>query len=217
VNSRLRGHAQATLFVHDGEEGLSDHLAGIAEKEARCKWHLPRGLKYALWEDGLRKTESDPHVERLKGVIGIEIPDEDWQKLKDEDLDPLREELARAKDQYRKLVDEFGDRGYENARGYLENAMDKVFTQVETWLDTGLVMPGTICTLERIMRELGRRLKRLGYGWSDEGITRVAKILLKKVYEPEDWDLYWERRVDLRGRCRVVIQEVNVAKLSIVG
>lgn len=217
VKSRLKGHAQATLFVHDGEEGLSDHLAGIAEKEARCKWHLPRGLKYALWEDGLRKAESDPHVKRLKGVIGIEIPDEDWQKLKDEDLDPPREELKRAKDQYRKLADEFGDRGYENARGYLENAMDKVFTQVETWLNTGLVMPGTICTLERIMRELGRRLKRLGYGWTDEGITRVAKILLKKVYEPEDWDRYWEKRADLSARCRVVLQETKVTKLSIIG
>ncbi len=95
--------------------------------------------------------------------------------------------------------------------------MDKAFTQVETWLDTGLVMPGTICSLERIMRELGRRLKRLAYGWTDDGITRIAKILLKKVYEPEDWDRYWEKRTDLRGRCRVVLQEVNVTKLSIVG
>jgi hypothetical protein len=55
-----------------------------------------------------------------------------------------------------------------------------VFTQVETWLDTGLVMPGTTSSLEQIMLELGRRLKKLGYGWTDEGITRVAKILLKK-------------------------------------
>jgi hypothetical protein len=41
-------------------------------------------------------------------VIGIEIPDEDWQELKDEDLGPLREELERAKKEYRKLVEEFG-------------------------------------------------------------------------------------------------------------
>ena len=45
----------------------------------------------------------------------------------------------------------------------------------------------------------------------------MAKILLKKTYEPEDWDRYWERKVNLRGRCRVVLQEVKVTKLSIIG
>ena len=45
----------------------------------------------------------------------------------------------------------------------------------------------------------------------------MAKILLKKTYEPEDWNRYWERKVNLRGRCRVVLQEVKVTKLSIIG
>jgi len=217
LGEHLKPRVQASLFVHDGEWGISEHLAQIAAREARCKWHMPRGAKYALWEDGLGKAESTPYVKKLRGIIGIEIPDDDWQKLDDEDLEPLREELGRARDGYGKLCEEFGRRGYRNARDYLKRAMKHVFGQVETWLDTGLVMPGTICSLERIMRELGRRLKKLGYGWTDEGITRIAKILLKKVYEPGDWDRYWEKRADLRGRCRVVLQEVKVTKLLIVG
>lgn len=217
LHEHLKRRVQASLFVHDGEWGISEHLSRIAAKEARCKWHMPRGAKYALWEDGLGKAESADYVKKLRGIVGIEIPDDDWQNLDDEDLESLREELGRSRDEYEKLCEEFGRRGYPNARDYLKRAMKHVFGQVETWLDTGLVMPGTICSLERIMRELGRRLKRLGYGWTDPGITRVAKILLKKVYEPEDWDQYWEKRADLRGRCRVVLQEVNVTKLSIVG
>ena len=63
-----------------------------------------------------------------------------------------------------------------------------VLAQVETWLDTGLVMPGRICSLEQIVRELGRRLKKLGCDRADEGMTRVAKMLPKNVYEPQGWD-----------------------------
>jgi hypothetical protein len=130
---------------------------------------------------------------------------------------PTHRAVLSLPEEHRKLADEFGGRGYQNARGYLQKAMDQVFTQVETWLNTGLVMPGTICTLERIVRELGRRLKKLGYGWTDEGITRAAKILLKKVYGPEDWERHREERADLGGRCRVVLQELKVTKLSITG
>jgi hypothetical protein len=44
-------------------------------------------------------------------------------------------------------------------------------------------------------------------------------ILRGKVYEPEDRDRYRyrEKMSDLLGRCRVVLQEAKVTKLSIVG
>jgi len=217
IKARLKDRDQATLFVHDGEIGIDEHLSGIAEKTGRCRWHMPRGVKYALWGDGVGKDAQKDYARKLRGILGVEIPADDWQALGADDLAPLRKELDDSRKAYEKLVEEFGSRGYAKAREYLANAMGKVFTQVETWLDTGLVMPGTTSSLERIMRELGRRLKKLGYGWTDEGISRVAKILLKKTYEPEDWNRYWEKKADLRGRCRVVLQEVKVTKLSIVG
>jgi hypothetical protein len=217
VKNRLRGRKQAGLFVHDGEKGLSEHLSGVAEKEARCRWHMPRGLKYTLWKDGVENEESRRLAAKLHGILAIEIPDEDWRRLRDEDLEPLREELERGRQAYRELADEFGRRGYAQAQQYLERAMKHVFTQVETWLATGVVMPGTISALERIMRELGRRLKKLGYGWTDEGIARVAKVLLKKIYEPEGWEDYWARRENLCGRCSIVLLEASITEVSIMG
>ncbi len=178
---------------------------------------MPRGLKYALWGDGAGSDEREKRAKELQGILAIEIPEEDWQKLDEEDLAPLRKELEDSRKAYEKLVDEFGSRGYAKAREYLANAMDKVFTQVELWLSTGVVMPATISALERIMRELGRRLKKLGYGWTDAGIMRIAKILLKKVYDPEGWDEHWVSQENLRGRCRVVIREVRITELSIIG
>ena len=92
-----------------------------------------------------------------------------------------------------------------------------MFTQIETWLDTGAVMPGTISQLERIMRDLGRRPKKLGYGWTDEGLVRIAKILLKKTHEPDAWDEHWMKLGNIRGGCRVVIREARITELSIIG
>ena len=217
VKERLKDRGQAWLLLHDGEIGIDEHLAGIAGRSGRCRWHMPRGVKYALWGDGVGKDEQEEYARRLRGILGVEVPADDWQELDAGDLEPLRKELAGARGAYRKLVDEFGSRGYAKAREYLSNAMGKVFTQVETWLDTGVVMPGTISQLEGIMRELGRRLKKLGYNWSDEGIVRVARILLKKTHEPDAWDEHWVKLGDIRGRCRVVIREVRIAELSIIG
>ena len=42
-------------------------------------------------------------------------------------------------------------------------------------------------------------------------------MLLKKTYEPEDRGRHWEKKVDLRSRCPVVLQEVKVTKLSVIG
>jgi hypothetical protein len=216
VKERIKGHVQASLFVHDGEVGISEHLAGIAAREARCRWHMPRGQTYALWGDDVPKEERDKYAGRLRGILGIEIPVDEWQELKPEDLNPLRKELKRAKDRYEELAGEFGRRGYAKAREYLCGAVDHVFTQVQTWLDTGIVLPGTTTVLERIMRDLGRRLKKLGYGWSDEGLTRIATVLLKKRHEPEDWGRYWNERMRIRGLCTAVVYAVAIGRPSIV-
>ena len=34
--------------------------------------------------------------------------------------------------------------------------------------------------VERVMRELSRRLKKTAYGWSDKGATKIARIILKR-------------------------------------
>lgn len=210
----LKGRTQSSLFLHDGEVGISEHLAGIAEREARCRWHMPRGLRYALWGEDVPKKDRDQYAQRLRGILGIEIPADDWQALKPDDLAPLRAELKRAKQQYDALTEEFGRRGYLKARDYLGNAVGHVFTQVEAWLETGIVMPGTTTALERIMRELGRRLKKLGYGWSDDGLTRIATILLKRRHEPEDWEHFWNQRMQITGLCTATVTYVGTVRLS---
>jgi hypothetical protein len=65
--------ASGILFVYDGEPGLDDFLSGVARSQ-RCAWHGPRGFYHSLWEDGLKKKDSQPHTDKLKNLIGIELP-----------------------------------------------------------------------------------------------------------------------------------------------
>jgi hypothetical protein len=37
IKARLKDRDQATLFVHDGEPAIDEHLSSIADKSGRCR------------------------------------------------------------------------------------------------------------------------------------------------------------------------------------
>jgi len=55
-------------FIYDGEPGLDDFLADVAESQ-RCTWHGPRGLYHSLWQDGLKKKDSQPETDKIKKIL----------------------------------------------------------------------------------------------------------------------------------------------------
>jgi hypothetical protein len=65
----------------------------------RCTRHGPRGLHQALWEDGLKKKDSLPAMDRIKHLIGIELPEGDFELLKEEDKEPVKLQYNASKSQ----------------------------------------------------------------------------------------------------------------------
>jgi hypothetical protein len=49
--------------------------------------------------------------------------------------------------------------------------------------------------VERVMRELARRLKNIAYGWSDKGAQKVAGIILKRFASATEWENEWKERM----------------------
>jgi hypothetical protein len=47
------------------------------------------------------------------------------------------------------------------------------------------------------MRAIGRRIKKLGYNWKDEGVGKIARIVLKLFTTEGEWAEYWRKRMDL--------------------
>jgi hypothetical protein len=213
VRSRLsvskEGHQGHIPFVYDGEPGLDQFLAEVAESQ-RCTWHASRGVHHALWEDGLKKKERNPYVLQVKELVGIELPAGDYELLKDEDKDSIAAQLKESKSSMEGLIKIFRERGYENAVVYLENLSRQVFTNVNLWLQTGIIAPKTISRLERLFRELGRRLKRIAWGWSDKVATNLSKMIVVRQYQREKWEAFWKKKLGILGNFTINLLGVEI-------
>ena len=191
-------------FVYDGEPGLDDFLAGIAESQ-RCSWHGPRGLYHALWEDGLKKKDSQPEIDKMKHLIGIELPKDDYQILKEQDKEEIKTKYHSSKAEIEELIQVFRDKGYGHGAAYLENLSERLFTNIEIWLKTGIIAPKTISLLERVFREIGRRLKRIAWGWSDKVVTKLSKMIMIRQYSRDKWEKYWKKKLGIEGHFSINI------------
>jgi len=197
-------------FIYDGEPGLDDFLADVAESQ-RCTWHGPRGLYHSLWQDGLKKKESQPDTDKIKQLIGIELPEGDFEILKEEDKEKVKTKYETSKSEIKDLIKIFYEKGYTHGASYLEKLSDRLFTNVELWLKTGVIAPKTTSLLERVFREIGRRLKRIAWGWSDEAVTNISKMIMIRQYSRDKWEKYWKEKLGIKGCFNVEIRSIKLA------
>lgn len=199
-------------FIYDGEPGLDGFLAGVAETH-RCTWHASRGLYHALWEDGLKKKDSQPTTDKLKGLIGIELPEGDYELLKEEDKAKIREQYETSKGEVDTLIRTFKEKGYWNGARYLERLSEFLFTHVERWLETGVIAPKTTSLLERLFREIGRRLKRIAWGWSDKVATNLMKMIVIRQYSKTDWEAFWKEKLGIYSNFKICMESIKIDNL----
>jgi hypothetical protein len=209
VKKKVKENKGDLNFVYDGEPGLDGFLEGIVRGQQRCVWHGPRGLYHSLWEDGLKKMDMSGHMDKLQGLLGIEIPKSDYELVKDEDKLRLKDQYDNSRRELMSLIEEFDKKGYAKGATYLHNLARDIFRNVELWLKTGVIFPKTTSLLERVFRELGRRLKRIAWGWSDAGAAKLSQMILLKQYSREKWEKFWKEKMDICGNFKLVINSVS--------
>lgn len=205
LKRRLARTARPALFVGDGEPALSVHLARLARREQRSHFHFLRDFGFGLWKDGLAARQTEPLRAEAARLLGVEIPAGDWEAIRPADRARLAERTAAARAGFEAMIADFDRRGYAHGAEYLRNAKDRLFGRIDLWLQTGIIAPKSTGVLEEIVREIGRRVKKLGWNWSDHGVTQQAKITLLRRYGLANWETHWRQRLDLRGRCAIHI------------
>ena len=60
------------------------------------------------------------------------------------------------------------------------------------------------------MRELGRRLKKTVYGWSDKGATKIIRIILKRFTSANEWEQYWQDKMNYLDNVIVSVRNYKV-------
>ena len=172
---------------------LSEHVDYVQ----RCHWHIVRDLYHAMWQDGGKVDKSRPLQKCLAGVLAIDLPEEDFNKVTEKEKDEIEEKMENAISEMNKLIAFLTSKGYSIAAGYLSKATCSMFSYIRRWLKYGIICPRASSLIERIIRELGRRLKKIAYNWSAKGALKLSRIILKKFTDPEEWDQYWKNKMGL--------------------
>jgi hypothetical protein len=103
------------------------------------------------------------------------------------------------------------------AADYLIQASKHLFSYVDRWLAKGIVSPRVSSFIERMMRELARRLKRMAFGWSEPGAAKMARIIIKRFTSANQWEAYWKKRLRIQGNVILTIRNITTTSPQLLG
>ena len=112
------------------------------------------------------------------------------------------------------LARRLGEKNWQGVAQYVRNATTRLFGYLEFWLETGLAAPRTTSYMERLMRELGRRIKRLGFGWTEEGAARMCRILIRRITDPQGWETWWKEKLAILDNVIFTLRDIRPVTLS---
>lgn len=207
----------AQLLVSDGERGLIHHLGTLCNSKQRCHWHAVRDLSHKMYLELAKLPERRTVSKELAGIIGIELPAEDIESVSQTDQEFLIRQVENAEKQVDCLKDSLSEKGYRAAASYVGSLRNELFSYVRRWLSTGLVSPRVSSWIERVMREIARRLKRMAFGWSPEGAAKMARIVLKRFTNKQAWDEYWNKKLRINGAVIWILRDIKCNPPTIMG
>lgn len=199
-----------TILVCDGEIGLAESLSKLASDEQRCQWHVHRDLYHMMRMNGGKIRDVKPMRKRLRGIMAIELPKESFAQVPEDQKASIKAKMEQAGKDLDVLIGDIKSKGYTVAVNYLERARHAMFGYVRRWLALGLVCPRASSFIERTMRAIGRRIRKLGYNWKDEGVGKIARIVLKLFATEGEWGEYWRKRMDLNQSVMLNFKIVEV-------
>jgi hypothetical protein len=214
---RKDGEPVADMLVSDGELGLCKALGKICGAGQRCHWHLVHDMNHVLLGDEVGIRERRKTQKKLAAIIGLELPAEDIEQVKESDRSAILTARNHADKEVRTLIKKLVDKAYYKAADYLIYARKNMFSYVDRWLQTGIVSPRVSSFIERMMRELARRLKRMAFGWSQEGAAKMARIIIKRFTSANQWENYWKTRLNIHGNVILSLIRIYPSSPQMVG
>ena len=206
-----QGDAKPKLAVIDGGRGMAEAFSKVANEVQRCEWHLVGQLRYALYDDGVKKPGQEPYVDKLAAILHVQMPESEIEKIGADERVELEKKLFGIAGQLDELIGTLEKNGHDQAAGYLRASQGHTFRWLAFWLKTGFRCPRTTSHLERLMREIGRRLKKIAFGWSEKGAAQMTRILIRKIVSPQEWEEHWKKILRLDGNVTILFRSVGQA------
>lgn len=203
----------AGTLITDGEEEMIRHLKKLATNHQRCLFHMTYELTPLLqYKDIVSKEEAIKLTDQLSDIIYIQIPEQDSDPLKNmEHKLKIEKKLKDVKKELNEFIEQLQAMGYKKAKTFVENSKDQLFTYINNWLNTGITNPKVTSLVERMMREIKRRIKRIGYSWSEKGAEQMTRlILLQLSTTKQHWEQYWKNKIGYESKIKLNFLGVTV-------
>lgn len=195
----------AEILLCDGEKSLIDHMGKLTNEVQRCQWHLTYEFFHLMrYQERCGTEQSREFTAELYRAIQIERPmkNDAESKLKLEVLIHGAEKSLDA------VIAGLREKGFLIAAIYVENAKKNLFTFLRHWIETDELPPKVTSRIERLMREVGRRIKKIGFNWSEKGVERVSRIVLKIIAGEKFWEDEWRIKMGLENRVNLSLKGV---------
>ena len=207
---RLAPVKVANILVADGEIGLGRGLKCLVHHRQRCQWHVPHDLAPLMkYQDGAETEHIKLAMDQVSTIFEVQIPEKDFEQVSTEDLVQINQKIKDCETQIKVLSEFLSHKGYSQAATYLANAKDDLFTYLRYWMKTGIVTPRVTSKLERLMREINRRIKKFAFNWSEKGAAIMTRLIIKLICSPKDWENYWVQRMRLSGNIKLTFGGIS--------
>ncbi len=203
----------ARTLVTDGEEELVRALKKLANNHQRCLFHMTHELTPLLrYQDIVRKEEAIKISDQLNKLLYLDLPEPDADPLKSlEDKLKIEIKLKAMKTAIDDFIVELKMLGYKKAKTFVENAKAQLFTYIENWMQTGISNPKVTSLVERIMREIKRRIKKIGFKWSEKGAEKMTRLVLLQLSSTKQfWESHWAAKMGMEANIKLSFLGVTV-------
>jgi hypothetical protein len=162
----LRAADAATIAVHDGDAGIARVLERALPDVPQqiCTFHLRDSFDHRLWQDGM------PFAPRRALVRA-------WGNALEYARDGRIASTALA------VMTQMAERHHWR---HTASHLRLVAPRATTWLEIG-AQTHTTSLLERVMREVNRRVDPVGVRWSRAGAAAIIDLLLARRFGHPDW------------------------------
>ena len=165
-----------------------------------------------MWKDEAPLRERKMKSKQLSQLMAIELPKGSVDEIREKDKAKLLERCGKVERELDKFIEDLGTKGYGIAVNYVSNAKRHLFTYLGTWLELGIRCPRPTSLIERLMREIGRRLKKIAFGWSESGAAKMARMVIARILNLKGWRDHWEDRKEIVGNAIIIFQGIEVIR-----
>ncbi|MFN7729334.1 MAG: hypothetical protein ACK5P7_09285 [Bdellovibrio sp.] len=203
----------ARTLVTDGEEELVNALKKLAGNHQRCLFHMTHELTPLLrYKDIVGKDEAIKISKQLDELLYLDLPAADADPLKSlEDKLKIEIKLKEMNTAIDNFITELKMLGYKKAKTFVEKAKAQLFTYIDNWIKTGISNPKVTSLVERIMREIKRRIKKIGFKWSEKGAEKMTRLVLLQLGSTKHfWDNRWTAKMGSSANIKLSFLGVSV-------